>query len=148
MIISNRSKSFATATAEDVMSREVITVSTEMPVKEAAHVLSKAQISGVPVVDDRGRCLGVLSAADFLPSGKNECIRAEADGGNDFSKKIVAEYMTADPVTVSPSTPLRKIARQMLDAYIHRVIVVDGQDRPIGIVSTTDILAALAYRLA
>ena len=53
--------------------------------------------------------------------------------------------MTADPVTVSPHTPIGKLARLMLDAHIHRVVVVDEQRRPIGIVSSTDILAAVAY---
>jgi CBS domain-containing protein len=143
----NPSKSYLTLTAGDVMSREVITVPREMPLSEAANILSKAQISGVPVVDDGGKCLGVLSAADFLRSPKNEGMPVEADGGNGASPATVAKLMTADPVTVSPSTPIRKIARQMLDAHIHRVVVVDEHDRPIGIVSTTDILAALAYGL-
>ena len=57
----------------------------------------------------------------------------------------VQRYMTADVVTVGPQTPLPELARTMIDAHIHRVIVVDGQRRPIGIVSSTDILAALAY---
>ena len=55
----NPNKSYLTLTAQDVMSREVITVPREMPVSEAANILSKAQISGVPVVDERGKCLGV-----------------------------------------------------------------------------------------
>ena len=140
------------------MSRQVITISREMPLRKAAAILSKAQISGVPVVDDRGRCLGVLSTTDFLRSPhpdsplpvegeKGGGIATEGDEGNGLREESVAKYMTADTVTVSPSTPIRKIARQMLDAHIHRVIVVDKEDRPIGIVSTTDILAALAYGL-
>lgn len=52
--------------------------------------------------------------------------------------------MTADPVSVPPSTRLSELARSMLDAHIHWVIVVDALDRPVGIVSSTDILAALA----
>jgi len=57
----------------------------------------------------------------------------------------VRRYMTADVVTVDPQTPLPELVRTMIDALIHRVIVVDGQRRPIGVVSSTDILAALAY---
>ena len=56
----------------------------------------------------------------------------------------VRDRMTCDPVTVIPSTPLQKLAEMMLDAHIHRVIVVDKDHRPIGIVSSTDILAAVA----
>jgi CBS domain-containing protein len=57
----------------------------------------------------------------------------------------VRQYMTADPVTVRPDTSIRVLARMMLDAHIHRVIVVDERQRPIGVVSGTDMLAALAY---
>jgi len=56
----------------------------------------------------------------------------------------VGRYMTRDVVTAGPQTPLPELARMMIDGHIHRVIVVDGQRRPIGIVSSTDILAALA----
>jgi CBS domain-containing protein len=56
----------------------------------------------------------------------------------------VRHYMTADPVTVDEGTPIRTLARRMLDAAVHRVIVVD-QQRPVGVVSGTDLLAALAY---
>ena len=57
----------------------------------------------------------------------------------------VGAYMTADPVTVSPWRGLRDLARLMLDAHIHRLVVVDEQRWPSGIVSSTDILAAVAY---
>jgi CBS-domain-containing membrane protein len=57
----------------------------------------------------------------------------------------VRRYMTADVVTVMPQTPLCALARRMLDAHIHRVIVVDEQHRPVGVVSSTDLLAALAH---
>jgi CBS domain-containing protein len=58
----------------------------------------------------------------------------------------VRHFMTADPVMVGPDTPLRILARLMIDAHVHRVIVVDEARRPVGIVSSTDILAAVAYR--
>ena len=57
----------------------------------------------------------------------------------------VGEHMTADPVTANPATPTRALARMMLDADTHRVIVVDEQERPIGVVFSTDVLAAMAY---
>jgi CBS domain-containing protein len=57
----------------------------------------------------------------------------------------VRRFMTPDPVTVTPATSIRQIARMMIDAHIHRVIVVNEQQWPVGIVSSTDVLAALAY---
>ena len=56
----------------------------------------------------------------------------------------VRQFMTADPVTVAPATSIRTLARMMIDAHIHRVIVVDEERQPIGIVSSTDLLAVLA----
>ena len=52
--------------------------------------------------------------------------------------------MTGDPVTVSQNTPVQKLAQMMLDAHIHRLIVVDREQRPVGIITSTDILAAFA----
>jgi CBS-domain-containing membrane protein len=57
----------------------------------------------------------------------------------------VREFMTPDPVTARPATPIRLLARMMIDVHIHRVIVVDEEQRLIGIVSSTDVLAAVAY---
>jgi CBS domain-containing protein len=56
----------------------------------------------------------------------------------------VGRFMTPDPVTVTIDTPLPKLAQKMVDAHVHRVIVVDRRNRPVGIVSSTDILAAVA----
>jgi CBS domain-containing protein len=106
--------------------------------RTAAHLLGKARISGAPVVDAVGRCVGVLSVADFFRGAVNANLELDPTDR-------VGEFMTADPVTVGPGTPIRQLARLMLDAAIHRVIVVDDQGRPIGVVSSTDVLAALAY---
>src|SRR6516162_6653785 len=57
----------------------------------------------------------------------------------------VRRFMTPDPVTARPATSIRILARMMIDAHIHRVIVVDEERRPIGVVSSTDLLATLAY---
>jgi CBS domain-containing protein len=64
---------------------------------------------------------------------------------DDLPGDAVGRYMTTDIVTIGPQTPLPRLARMMLDAHIHRVIVVDDAQRPIGVVSSTDLVAALAY---
>jgi CBS-domain-containing membrane protein len=66
---------------------------------------------------------------------------AEEDERNN---EEVHQFMTSDVVSVPPSTGLVALARKMLDAHIHRIIVVDEDGRPVGVVSTTDILAAIA----
>ena len=57
----------------------------------------------------------------------------------------VRHYMTCEPVTVRPDTGVRKIARRMLDARVRRVIVTDPENRPVGIVSVSDLMTALAF---
>jgi CBS domain-containing protein len=57
----------------------------------------------------------------------------------------VRNYMTVDPVTVDPDVTIVAMARMMLEAHIHRLVVVDELKRPIGVVTSTDILAAVAH---
>jgi CBS-domain-containing membrane protein len=131
-------KSLNALTAADVMSREVVTLSEGTLLSAAAQVLSRAQISGAPVVNKEGHCIGVLSAADFFK-------RVVRDNLETFPQDKVEAWMTADPVTVAATTPVRDLARMMLDAHIHRVVVIDEQRRSIGMISSTDLLAAMAY---
>jgi CBS domain-containing protein len=57
----------------------------------------------------------------------------------------VRQFMTPNPVTAQPETSIQVLARMMIDAHVHRIIVVDAERRPIGVVTGTDIMAALAY---
>lgn len=150
-------KPFLALKANDLMSRELVLVPEEMSLRAAAHLLSQHHISGAPVVDRTGRCVGVLSATDFVQWAEKKehdrpihetqpCYKAWQVGEFDGTPtEQAAAYMTRDPVTVEPTTPLSTLARLMLDAHIHRLVVVDREGRPIGIVSATDILAAVAY---
>jgi CBS domain-containing protein len=152
-------KPFLALTAEDLMNGDVVTIAAEMPLQAAAHLLSREQISGVPVVDAQGRCVGVLSATDFVrwadTGGRGDKIHSTRPdwGCSDWQlmdlellpRDEVGRHMSADPVLASPRTRIDELARMMLDAHIHRVIVADADQKPIGVVSSTDILAAVAY---
>ena len=147
-------------TAADLMSREVITIPQDMSLPDAAGVLAEAQISGAPVVDVEGRCIGVFSTADLArraqPSHRAAgcvpaipgCVCSDwevvEDDWDTLPPESVAKYMTPDPVVVPPATRVGELAQMMVDAHIHRVVIVDEKRRPVGIVSTTDILAAVA----
>jgi CBS-domain-containing membrane protein len=148
-------KPLAAFTAADLMSRDVITVPAKMTLPAAARLLSRAGISGAPVVDDAGRCVGVISASNFVqrvldgspatPVGPCVCADWQVIEPQSLPPNEVEAYMTPDPVTTPPSTSIVKLARMMLDAHIHRVIVVNAHGVPVGIVSTIDILAAVAH---
>lgn len=148
-------KPFSALVAEDVMSRPVEAIPAEMSLPEAARLLRRAQISGAPVVDKEGKCIGVLSATDFVRA--TECHEHAAARPHatpsicsewqidveELPDEAVRDYMTADPVTAPCGTRITELARMLLDAHIHRIVIVDGRRRPMGIVSSTDILAAV-----
>jgi CBS domain-containing protein len=145
---------FLAATAADLMISPVTTIPQDMPLREAARLLTRSSISGAPVVDAEGRCLGVLSSTDFVTwagkGGKEVSFIApwgEIIHVEDFPDQEIRHYMTVQPVTVAPATPVGELAQKMVDAHIHRVLVVADQGRPCGIVTSTDVLAAVA-RLA
>jgi CBS domain-containing protein len=157
MDITNRS--LVSLCAADIMSRNILMIRREMSLQGAARLLTRAGVSGAPVVDDLGRCIGVLSATDFMHSVETPESHPAASGAPASSAHsawqipedcktpclCVADFMTTDPVLVGPAMSIDELARIMVDAHIHRVIVVElGHQRPLGIVSSMDILAAVA----
>jgi len=143
-------------TAADLMSRDVITLSGPMSLRAAAHRLAMAGISGAPVVDDTGRCIGVLSATDlvrWLDRGPSPSACPAVGSG--FSTEWAAEAedrppddvehaMTPNVILATPETPVGELARAMLEAHVHRIVVVGEGGRPVGVVSSMDVLAAVA----
>jgi CBS domain-containing protein len=105
-------------------------------------------------VDEEGRCVGVLSSSDFVTwagkDGKGNSIHFIAPWGetidiDESPNDEVRCYMSARPITVAPSASLGELAHKMVAAHVHRVLVVVTDDRPEGIVTSTDILSAIAH---
>jgi CBS-domain-containing membrane protein len=146
-------------TAGDLMSRDVVAIPHKMSLRAAAHRLAQSHISGAPVVDDKGKCVGVLSATDLMhwldrgesaakrPQPSEECVCADWQMVDLETVPVdeVCRFMTTDLVTSLPGAPIGDLAQHMLDAHIHRIIITDALGRPIGVVSSTDILAAVAH---
>jgi predicted transcriptional regulator len=128
-------------TVAELMQRDVKTVSAEASVAEAILVLADGHISGMPVVDGTGRVIGVLSTTDVLT--------AEAEADDAAARRSLLEHtavrdiMTPRPFTVAPDEDVCEAARQMLYADVHRLFVAEGE-QVVGIISTTDIVRALA----
>jgi CBS-domain-containing membrane protein len=157
----NTNKPLLNLTARDLMSPDVESIPQWMSLPVAARMLSRAHISGAPVVDGDGHCLGVISTTDFMTwaeSGEGAAKPAPIDRAahsawqvmqaEESPVNIVRRYMTANPVTVAPDTPIGELAQKMVDAHIHRVIVVNNENKPLGIISSTDVLAAIANTAA
>jgi CBS domain-containing protein len=138
-------------TAADLMISPVVTIPQSTSLREAARLLHRANISGAPVEDPQGRCIGVLSSSDFItwagsegqevsflaPWGEMICVADAPDNE-------IRHYMTGQPVMVAPTMPIGELAQKMIDAHIHRLLVATEPDKPCGIVTSTDLLAAVA----
>lgn len=120
--------------ASDVMIKDVITVNEKTPLKEVTKIFGEKRITGVPVVNDAGELVGVLSETDIIRKTSN--IGA-------WSPNLAGQIMTKPAVTVSPDETLQKVCELMENRRIHRVVV--GDDSGIkGIITTMDILKAIA----
>ena len=138
----------------DVMSRDVIAVRAETPVKEVARLMSTYGISGLPVIDEGGAVLGVVSEADFLIKGRGpEAARAsrlERVLGQTAQSKAArakveaataGELMTAPALTIDADAPLRQGAALMVDRGVNRLPVTRA-GQLVGIVTRADLVRA------
>ena len=122
----------------ELMQRDLSTIRADDQVRDAVALLAEAHISGLPVLDDRGAFVGVLSATDILV----------AESETDQPKRVVATervraLMTPRPLTIGADEDVRSAARQMLYAEVHRLFVEeDGQLA--GVISQSDIVRAVA----
>jgi CBS domain-containing protein len=113
--------------AKEIMTRDIITVSPSMKVKDLAMTLIKNQISGAPVAGKDGRILGVVSEADIIGK-KGKDVRAI------MSKKVIS---------VSEDATVEEVAQLMTTHAIKRLPVMNGA-AIVGIVSRADIVSAIA----
>jgi CBS domain-containing protein len=125
----------------DLMQREVKTVHPDDTVNDVVVTLTDSHISAVPVVDGTGHMVGVISSTDILTSEAEA--RDEVEREALFQQMIVRDIMTRRPLAVSPDVDVREAAQQMLYAEVHRLFVTEG-DKLMGVISTTDIVRAVA----
>ncbi|MGB6334593.1 MAG: CBS domain-containing protein [Thermoanaerobaculia bacterium] len=116
-------------TAGDLMNPEILTVSEEMSVEEAAAFLTEHEITGAPVENSNGDFVGVISVVDIA-------------AGSFSGSRVVAELMTPDIQAVPEEATVSEVASLMLDDHLHRVLVI-RDEQPVGIVSTSDLLGLL-----
>ena len=141
-------------TVGDVMTRTVVTVRSWTPLKEVAQLLIERRISGVPVVDDAGLLLGVVSEGDFLMKEQGAGavwhrplarIFGESRASQSKLAKIGAltagEAMTAPALTITSGRHISEAAAIMTARRINRLPVVDG-GHLVGIVTRADLVRA------
>ena len=125
----------------ELMQTEVHTIPPDARVSDAATTLADARVSALPVVDDGGGLVGVISATDIL--ALEEESEGEQSRGRVLDQTAVRDVMTPEPQTISPDADIREAARRMLEGDVHRLIVI-ANGRMVGVISTTDIIRAVA----
>jgi CBS domain-containing protein len=127
-------------TVGEVATLEPIVVTADAPLIDAVTLMTERRISGLPVVDAGGRLVGVISQTDLTR------LRTTHHLWEHWAGLSVRHLMSTPPLTVRVSTPLVSAAREMESAHIHRLVVVadDDPNLPIGVISTTDLVRALA----
>lgn len=133
------------------MQRDVVTVAPTATLKEAAALLIRHRISGLPVCEADGRLVGVLSEADILLkeaaypinlSGVLGRLLDEAYGDTArFSARTVADAMTTPAITIEPQRDVAEAARLMTTHHVNRLPVVE-QGALVGIVTRADLVRA------
>jgi CBS domain-containing protein len=128
-------------TVSEVMTRGTIAVRDDVPLAEAAQLLDKHHISGVPVVDRDGELVGVLSQTDLLRARVIDHLWAVLPG------LAVRHLMTAPAVVAKEETTIDEAAELMEQMQIHRLVVVGSDGRtPIGILSVSDLIHEMVSR--
>ncbi|KAA3638090.1 MAG: CBS domain-containing protein, partial [Armatimonadetes bacterium] len=136
----------------DIMTSEVSTVSADAPLKEAAMIMVNAGISGLPVVDDQRRVVGIITEADFVSA------EAERSWGRQRRRLLanlfgeaktspaseVADVMSKDPHTIDRGSSVTEAARRMTELGVKRLPVVTPDGTLEGIVSRADVMSAFA----
>lgn len=151
--------------ASDIMTEDLITVRSDMDVRELAHLFLEKQISGAPVVGENGELVGVISQTDLvyhsLTAGQPSAVgtrfyempRIEGQPIppgfqiEEIHAVPVSELMTPVVHAVTEQAPVSSVMDLMIREHIHRVVVTRG-DRAVGIVSALDVMDSLRKEMA
>lgn len=142
--------------ANQIMTKDVITVTPHTTILDAANIMLRCHVSGLPVLDVDGTLLGMVSQSDFLhrseigtQRGRPNWLdifagpgRAAEDFVHNRGRKV-GDIMTRDPITVEEETPLGELVRLMEKHDIKRLPVMRGK-APVGIVTRSNLLQAVA----
>lgn len=144
-------------TVRDVMTEEVLTIDSGASVRELAQLLSRAKISGVPVVDAADQPVGVVTQSDLAafvthawarPAGERRALGEEQwMAGDEFASETrVGDIMSPFVYFTHETTPLAELAELMVSRRLHRIVVMRGQ-RPVGMLSALDLVRGLVQEL-
>ena len=135
----------------DIMTTDPVRVTGDTRLKEAARLMVQHRVSGLPVVDEAGKLIGIVSEGDFIrreagrdrPHGVSLLDAVFGEGElRPVGAETVAEVMTRGVVTITPEATVGEAARVMGRRSVKRLPVVDLEGDLVGIVSRSDIVGA------
>ncbi|MHB8279797.1 MAG: CBS domain-containing protein [Candidatus Humimicrobiaceae bacterium] len=145
--------------AKDIMTKKVITINQDASIEELTGLLLDNNISGVPVVDNDGKMIGIATEGDIIVKDTDlhfpryfklldSIIYLESltKFKNSLKKHLaikVSEIMTADVISCSPETPVDDIANTMVENKINRIPVLSADGKPAGIITRADIIKSM-----
>jgi CBS domain-containing protein len=161
------SKKIEDLVASDIMQRNLVVVYDRETLKDALDLMTENHVTGLPVVNSDGVCVGVITATDILNYEQEhseftaeanadlahhfnadtqqwESVRVTSFALEEFGEVRVEEVMSPDLVNVEMQTPVREVAKKMFSAKIHRVLVTNEDGRIYGIISAFDFVRLYA----
>ncbi len=145
-------------TCADIMSRDMVTVEFGTELEEGWTLLRAHKIKALPVVDSFGRLIGILTVADYLrqmddTTAAGLAVRLQGllrrtPGETSEKAEVVGQIMTARVHAVGLDTPLSKLAASLSDQGMHHIPVLDDTRKVVGMVTQSDMIAALYKQVA
>lgn len=120
----------------DLMTADLITVTADTSVEDAADTLLENDIGSLMIVDDDNQLTGILTSTDYVDM---------LSTNTQISDATIEEYMTLDVVTIGPDGSIREAAAAMISEGIQHLPVEDDEEGVVGMVSATDMTAHLSY---
>lgn len=142
----------------DVMARDVVTVTAATELEQAWNLLRSHKVKALPVVDDFRRVVGIVTVADFLRqlddttaaglATKLQGLLRRTPGLNAGKAEVVGDIMSTEVRTAREETPVAELVHQLSDRGLHHIPVVDERETLVGMVTQSDLVAALYRRIA
>jgi len=145
--------------AKNIMSLDVVTITSEASIAELSKILLENKISGVPVIDKEGKLIGIVSEADII----RENIKVKfpfyfdplmvsvyaadfekySEDIRDYLSNKVETIMNHRVKTANPVTPVSEIADVMISNKVNRIPVIDENKKVVGIITRADIIKSM-----
>lgn len=151
---------FSDLQVRDITQNIVVTVSADAELAQAATLMHEHCVGCLAVVDEQGRCVGILSASDIVSRFADIARRHGPLAGDDFAltqsgpygsllldetpQDVVRCRMSRAVQSVADDMPVIEAARCMCAAQLHHLVILDRSSRPVGVVSSLDVLDAFA----